>query len=127
MEAYQLGRHALQQIQTLVRNEARKAVGSQQSTHGPFIPSQGIVIAKTGGSGIAARTGTTPGSASCTLYKINSSGVLETAKDRSGSDVTVTVYNLSAYAVEADTYIQAKQEMVSGKFLCDFEDCPPPA
>src|SRR5690606_34654845 len=54
-----------------------------------------IYIAKTGGSGIPARSGDTPGSAEVTICKINEAGTLVTTSR------TETAYNLSASAVAA--------------------------
>lgn len=68
--------------------------------------------------GIPARSGTTPGSAECDLYLINTSGTLE-----QHSRLSEDVYNLSEEAVAADVYIQVKRDSLSGKLLCDFEDC----
>lgn len=46
-------------------------------------------IASVGGDGIPARSGTTPGSATCTIYKVKASGLLGTC------GFTAKVYNLS--------------------------------
>ena len=70
------------------------------------------------GGGIPARSGTTPGSAECELYFINTSG--ELAKH---SHLKEDVYNLSESAVAAGVYIQVKRDSLSGKLLCDYEDC----
>lgn len=80
-------------------------------------------IAKTGASGIAARSGTTPGSASVTLYYINASGALATWNDANGDPITDTCYNMSTTAVGNSVYIIAQQELLSGKLLAVWEDC----
>lgn len=80
-------------------------------------------IAKTGGSGIAARSGATPGSATVTLYYVNASGELATWNDREGTPITVTCYNMSTTAVGNNVYIIAQQELLSGKLLAVWEDC----
>lgn len=78
------------------------------------------MIFLTPSGGIAARSGTTPGSATCTGYVIDN-GSLTTFKDTSGSDYTATVYNISTTAATGSTYIQAKR---SGcQWVADFEDC----
>ena len=82
----------------------------------------GGYIAKTGSGGIAARSGTTPGSATVTLYYV-SSGVLTKRTDSSGADVTVTAYNLSTTAVAGDAYIVIQPELLSGKLIATWEDC----
>ena len=80
-------------------------------------------IGKTDGSGITARSGTTPGSGTVTLYKINSSGTLETWKDKADADITKTCYNLSSEAVGASAYVVMMQDLLSGKLLAVWEDC----
>ena len=82
-----------------------------------------IYVARSPDGGIAACSGTTPGSAECTLYKIDADGELVSAKDSAGDPLTATVYNVAASAVDGSTFIQCKQELLSGKLLCDFEDC----
>jgi hypothetical protein len=96
----------------------------QQGVDETFRPKGlGIVIAKTPGGGIAAGSGTTPGSATCDLYYINGSGDYAAWKDENNVQETITVYNMSTSAVSAAVYIQAKQEMLSGKWLVDWENC----
>jgi hypothetical protein len=73
-------------------------------------------VAYTGGSGIAARSGTTPGSATVTLYTL-SGGTLATAT------TTDTAYNLSTSAVAASAYVVCMREQISGKLICVWEDC----
>jgi len=82
-----------------------------------------VYAARTGASGIPALTGSTPGAATVTLYRINSSGGLEAVPMDATTDRTVTAYNLSSEAVAADTYIQIKREAATKKYLVDFEDC----
>ena len=74
-------------------------------------------IAYTGVSGVPARSGTTAGSATVTLYKLVGATLTSTS-------VTVTAYNLSTTAVAGSAYIQVKREYLTGKWLVDFEDCP---
>lgn len=85
-------------------------------------PLSQAAIALTGGSAIAARSGTTPGSATVTLYYI-SSGALTAYTNINGDPITVTAYNLATSTVAANTYIQVKREFLSGTWLIDFEDC----
>ena len=68
-------------------------------------------------SAIPALSGTTPGSGSVTIYKINDAGTLEDA------GFSETAYNLASVQVESDTWLQMKREIHSGKLLIDFEDC----
>jgi hypothetical protein len=81
---------------------------------GVNIPDAGKV-AKTGGSTIAAISGSTPGSGAVTFYDFNGSTL--TAR----SD-TLTVYNLASVAVEANTWIMVK--LVDGYWFVDWEQCP---
>lgn len=73
-----------------------------------------LVLCKNGGSTIAARSGSTISSRSCTVYK-GSGGTL-TNLSRS-----ITVYNLSTEAVAADAYIIAA--LVGDIWIAVWEDC----
>lgn len=81
---------------------------------------QGIIF-QTPSGGIAARSGTTPGSAECTPYYINSSGALTELTNPDGTSRTHTVYHIGATAVAGTTYIQAKR--CHGRLVADMEDC----
>jgi len=89
-----------------------------------------VYIAKAPSGGIPPMTesgGTyTPGSATCTLYYINGSGNLAQHQDEGSSAVTETIYNLSFEAVAGNQFIHAKQELLSGKLLVDFDPCGEP-
>lgn len=76
---------------------------------GPF-----SLIAKNGGSAIAARSGSSISSQDCTIYYV-AGGVL------SSSGVTVPVYNMSSTAVAADAYIIAAK--ACGVWVAVWEDC----
>jgi hypothetical protein len=117
-EIYTLTQEAIRQVRLVVRQvlrspEFRRRNTSTIVTHGALA----TYIGMTGGSGIAARSGTTPGSATVTLYKINSGPTLATAT------TTVTAYNLSTSAVAASAYVVIMQEQITGKFICVWEDC----
>ncbi len=124
MERYELGPIAIRQIAELVRREAHRAVRThtRRDTRQSF--STAIYLAETPAGGIAAMSGTTPGSAECTIKYIDADGKLATATDSDGDDVTQSVYNVSSSAIGGNTVIQAKQECVGGALLADFEDCP---
>ena len=81
-------------------------------------------IGKTDGSGLTARSGTTPGTGTVTLYTL-SSGALAEFKDKTGTPVanTVTCKNLSDTAVAASSYVMLLQDPVSGAYWCVWEDC----
>lgn len=80
-------------------------------------------IAYTHSGTIPARSGTTVGSGVATLYRINSSNVLEAVTDSASANIVVTVKNLSTSVVGASKYIQIKREYYSGQWFVDFEDC----
>ena len=82
-----------------------------------------IYLAETPAGGIAAMSGDTPGSATCTLKYIDEDGDIQTALDEDDAARTETIYNVASSAVDGSTIIQAKQESISGKLLVDFEDC----
>ena len=96
-----------------------------------LLPSAGVVqngqiltsiIAKAPGGGIPARSTTTPGSATCAAYYIDTAGPTLTAiPDSGGVGVSVTVYHLGATAVAADAWITAKR--VGTVWVADMEDC----
>lgn len=82
---------------------------------GRFVPE--VLLAKTGVLGIPARVGTTCGSANVTIYTINSADVLEVTTR------TETAKNISASAVNGDTYIIIAREWNSRVFVVIVEDC----
>lgn len=64
---------------------------------------------------ITARSGTTPGTGTMDIFYVSGTTLTDTTVD-------VTVKNLSATAVTASAYIQAK--WIGGAWYVDFEDCP---
>jgi len=121
MERFNFGREAVRQVQRAVRrSELRNDFAPQFAA--PVLQLK-VYIAKSPATGIPALSSDTPGSADVTLYRINSDGDLEQITDENNDARNATVYNLSSSAVAANTYIQCKQEMASGKLLVDFEDC----
>lgn len=75
-------------------------------------------LAKNGGSTIAARSGTTPGSGTVTLYKCDDSTLAALTGDYS----TVTAYNLAGSTVAANAYLMLMR--IGNKWWVMFEDCP---
>jgi hypothetical protein len=71
-------------------------------------------IFQTPPGGIAARSGTTAGSASCTEYYVSGSTITATGK-------SYTVYNIFGTTIGSEVYITAK--LVRGKWIMDAEDC----
>jgi hypothetical protein len=78
-----------------------------------------VAIARAPSSGIPARSGTTPGTASCTFLEIATGPTLAT------TTISETVYNVSGLAVEANSYIFVNREYVSGKWVIVMESCEP--
>tara|TARA_Y100000310_G_scaffold316852_1_gene369055 strand:+ start:3993 stop:4352 length:360 start_codon:yes stop_codon:yes gene_type:complete len=74
-------------------------------------------IAKSPSGGVPARSGDTPGLASCILYEIDDNGELAAT---SGS---IDVYNIASSSVAGDTYLVIETEQMSGKTICIVEDC----
>jgi hypothetical protein len=73
-------------------------------------------VAKAGGSGVTARSGTTAGSGTVTIYYIDG-GVLTSTSQ------TVTAYSLSATAVANNAYITIKRCSLDEEWIVDAEDC----
>lgn len=94
-----------------------KAPG-QSGTGFNYVPEQRrVAIAKTGLTGIAARSGSMPGSATITLCEIDgTNGIVTTT-------ITETAYNITGSAVTGNAYIGIQREYVSGKWIVNLEDC----
>ena len=110
----------------VIRDTVRR-VQAMPRTSGTALPEGALpplpmYICKTPAGGIAARSGTTPGSATCTLWT-NSGGTLAEWVSPQGAAQTVTVYNLSTSAVSAAAYIIACGELLGGTLLAMWEDC----
>ena len=120
MDVYTFSKDAARQIQNVIRRVER--VRPAQAKPPKPITQASAYIAKTGGSGIPARSGTTPGSASVALYRINYAGTLVPVVDDTSAAIEILVYNVSSSAVAANAYVQVKQE-VFGRYVVDFEDC----
>lgn len=73
-------------------------------------------IAQTSSGGISARSSSTAGSASCTVFTLASGDLTTTGS-------SVTVYNWSETAVGANKYITIKQIGLTGDWVVDAEDC----
>jgi hypothetical protein len=76
-----------------------------------------MLLAKTSAPGIPARSGTTAGSATVTIYTIDTSNVL------SASTRTETAVNLTEAAVNGDTFIVIAREWGSRAWIVIVEDC----
>jgi hypothetical protein len=74
----------------------------------------GTALAKSGGSGIPALSGSTPGSGTVTLYSFNGTTL-------SATTTTVTAYNMTSGAVAANAWLQLK--LIAGYWFIDVEGC----
>ena len=75
-------------------------------------------LAQTPSGGIPGRSGTTLGSASCSMYYIAKSGTTATLTADTRSE---TIYNMSTSAVAGTAYIQAVR--INGFLVANWEDC----
>lgn len=92
-----------------------EGLGATESNAGGMVPNyMGHAVAPSGG--IPARSSLTMGSASCTLYSCNSSGVL------SSTSSTETIYNMSTTAVAANAHIVYAMNM-AGLRVVIVESC----
>lgn len=73
-------------------------------------------VAKAGASGVTARSGTTAGSGSVSIYSIVAGVLTDTGQD-------VTAYSLSATAVANNAYITIKRCSLDEEWIVDAEDC----
>ena len=126
MERYELGREAAQQIALLVKQELMRALPQMMAKQQASNAAPMIYVAETGSGGISALSGDTPGSATVALCYIDDAGDIAYLRNNQNEIQEVTAYNLSESAVQANVYIQLKQEVATGKMLVDFENCPPP-
>ncbi len=73
-------------------------------------------VAKAGGSGVTARSGTTAGSGTVSIYSIVDGILTDTGE-------TVTAYSMSATAVANNAYITIKRCSLDEEWIVDAEDC----
>jgi hypothetical protein len=71
-------------------------------------------VAKAGAGGVAALSGSTPGTATVTLYTFDGTTL--------AAGATATAYNLAPSAVAANAWIMLK--WVDGYWFVDYEACP---
>lgn len=102
------------QLRNIARNQGEN-VGPQQKR----LENRRVAIAKAPVGGIPARSGTTPGSATCTFWEIGSGPTL------AATSVSETVYNISGTAVAANAFITVNREYVSGTWIVIMESCEP--
>ena len=88
----------------------------------PVLPLRESAVFQSPSNGIAARSNTTLGSASCDLYVIDN-GTLVAARDyQTNSTISADVYNLFSNAVGNSVYIVASR--IDGHWVVTSEDCP---
>lgn len=73
-------------------------------------------VAKAGASGVTARSGTTAGSGTVSIYYIDGGTLTDTGEE-------VTAYSLSATAVANNAYITIKRCSLDEDWIVDAEDC----
>jgi len=73
-------------------------------------------VAKAGSSGVTARSGTTAGSGTVSIYSIVEGVLTDTGKE-------ITAYSLSATAVANNAYITIKRCSLDEEWIVDAEDC----
>lgn len=83
----------------------------------------GAMIVEIPAAGIAARSGTTAGSAECTPYYIDDSGELTEWTRSDGTSTTVTVYNLATSTILGGSGVYGQAKRVGGKLVFDVEYC----
>jgi hypothetical protein len=79
------------------------------------VPLAQMAVARTS-STITARSGTTLGSGTATLYDC-SGGTL------TATSISETVYNLSTTSIATSRYIMIQREYITGLWLVVYEDC----
>lgn len=122
-EHFMLGRQAMRQLRSIVRAELLDVTRTLRGQRAEIPSDLCVYFGYTGAGGIPAMAGVTPGSGNVTLYRFTEANTVEEAKDKDNVSVVVTAYNLSTDAVAGTTYVQLKQEMVSGRLLVDYERC----
>lgn len=83
-----------------------------------------IFLFKTPVGGIAARSGTTLGKATCDAYYLSFDGTdatITALTDSGSAQLTNTVFNMSTSAVGAEVYIQAVR--IYGLYVANWEEC----
>lgn len=100
----------------LLRNMLREN-GQDGPVPARRVENRRVAIALSPGSGVPARSGSTPGTAEVTLLQISTSDTLVT------TTVLETVYNLSGLAVAPNAYLIINREYISGKWVVVMESC----
>lgn len=103
------------QLQRRVNELERIVKGLMQpKSKANLIANDQSLVCKTPGGGIAAKSGTTPGSATCTIWK-------RTGTTLSATTRTVKVWNLSTTAVAETVEIVAVPTNIG--YVAVWEDC----
>ena len=105
----------------MVRQPTKAVTGVDPFRQNNSAPLTVGYLFQTPSGGIAARSGTTCGSAACTPYYIDSTGEIAELTDNDGASQTITVYNVFGSAIAGSAYITAKR--VFGQLVADAEDC----
>lgn len=112
------------EIYRVIRRVMREPPQSRrQATHARSA-GLGVYMAKTSTGGIPAMsTSNVAGTGTVTLYKFSTSNALTAHTGSTGGNITVTAHNIARVSVGASKFIQLKQELLTGKYVVDYEDC----
>jgi hypothetical protein len=110
MGGLSLSRNAARQLQEVVRQSLYDTKEPPQKPESRTRSPLAVYIAKPDAD-ISGLTNSTPGSGTASIYKVNTTGVLE---DR---EYDKTVYNLSAGTITNGSYVACVQELASGKLV----------
>jgi hypothetical protein len=88
-----------------------RAPGNSQGGGDPLPEQRRVAIAKTPSGGIAARSGTTPGSATVTLCLIDGTNGITT------TSISETAYNIGGTPVEGEIYVPISREYIGGTWI----------
>lgn len=125
MSGYELGAGAIRTIQAyhrkidLLEREVDRLRLLIRGERRPIY--RRAALAKTGGTAITARSGTTPGSGTVTLYHLDG-GSITAVVDLDSSPVTVTAYSFAGTASGIGAYIFIEQDD-DGTWWYVSEDC----
>lgn len=113
-----LTRDEMAAILQAVRNDMRRPETRPRQYRPTASTTLGILIGRTSTGGISARsTGDVAGIGTVTICQMTTGGAI------SASSQTVVAYNIASQSIGGSQLVQLKQEMMSGRFIVDFEDC----
>jgi len=111
---YAFGKNTAHRLAQIAGRYSSQAEGANYEEM-PLVPLAQMAIAQTS-STITARSGTTLGSGTATLYDC-SGGTL------TATSISETVYNLSTTSIATSRYVMIQREYITGLWLVVYEDC----